>query len=118
MKATLREWEDVGCHFTLDWLPRSVNTVLTGEVKFQYLDEKTADEVQEALQRATKHIDSSLNLISRQALALRVAAADPAVRKCENPLHSAERGVVVADRNVALGRVRQWVTRTDKTVKS
>ena len=63
MKAKLREWESAGYHFTLDWLLRSVNTVLTGEAKFLYLHEKTADEVQEALKRAIKHIDTSLDLI-------------------------------------------------------
>ena len=40
-----------------------MNTVLTGEAKFQHLHEKSATEVQDALARATKHIDTSLNLI-------------------------------------------------------
>lgn len=64
MKAKLKEWEKEGYHFNLDWLLRSVNTVLTGEAKFQYLHEKSADEVRDALERATRHIDTSLNLIS------------------------------------------------------
>ena len=64
MKAELKRWEQDGYHFNLDWLLRSVNTVLTGEAKFQYLHEKTADEVQDALKRAIKHIDTSLNLIA------------------------------------------------------
>ena len=64
MKARLKEWAKSDYHFTLDWLLRSVNTVLTGEAKFQYLHNKTADEVSEALERATKHIDVCLNLIS------------------------------------------------------
>ncbi len=63
MKAKLREWAKADYHFNLDWLLRSVNTVLTGEAKFQYLHEKSAEEVQNALERATKHIDTSLNLI-------------------------------------------------------
>lgn len=63
MKAKLREWAKADYHFTLDWLLRSVNTVLTGEAKFQYLHEKSAEEVQNALQRATRHIDTTLNLI-------------------------------------------------------
>lgn len=45
------------------WLLRSVNTVLTGEAKFQHLHEKSAAEVQDALARTTKHIDASLNMI-------------------------------------------------------
>lgn len=63
MKAKLAEWTAAGYHFNLDWLLRSVNTVLTGEAKFQFLDGKTAEEVQNGLKRATKYIDTSLNLI-------------------------------------------------------
>jgi hypothetical protein len=63
MKVKLKEWAKSDFHFDLDWLLRSVNTVLTGEAKFQHLHEKSAAEVQDALARATKHIDTSLNLI-------------------------------------------------------
>jgi hypothetical protein len=57
------------CHasrpcFTLDWLLRSVNTVLTGEAKFSYLDDKSALDIQDGLKRAIKHIETSLNLIA------------------------------------------------------
>jgi len=64
MKAKLKHWAKSDFHFNLDWLLRSVNTVLTGEAKFQFLHEKSAAEIQDALERATKHIDTSLNLIS------------------------------------------------------
>ena len=64
MKLKLKEWAGADYHFTLDWLLRSVNTVLTGEAKFQYLHEKNADEIKDALDRATKYIDTCLNLIS------------------------------------------------------
>lgn len=64
MKSKIKEWSTSGYHFTLDWLLRSVNTVLTGEAKFQYLHEKSPLEVQDALARAAKHIDNALNLIS------------------------------------------------------
>ncbi len=63
MKAKLSTWEKADYYFDLDWLLRSVNTVLTGEAKFQHLHEKSAEEVQDGLARATKHIDTSLNLI-------------------------------------------------------
>ena len=49
--------------FNLDWLLRSVNTTLTGEAKFQYLHDKSAEDIQDGLKRAIKHIDTSLNLI-------------------------------------------------------
>lgn len=63
MKGKLKEWEASGYHFNLDWLLRSVNTVLTGEARFHYLHEKGADEVKEALKRANRHIDNCLNMI-------------------------------------------------------
>lgn len=64
MKKKLKEWAVAGFQFNLDWLLRSVNTVLTGEAKFQHLHEKTAEEIQDGLSRANKHIDTCLNLIS------------------------------------------------------
>lgn len=64
MKAKLREWANAGYRFNLDWLLRSVNTVLTGEAKFQFLHEKNAEDVKDGLKRAIKNIDTSLNLIS------------------------------------------------------
>jgi hypothetical protein len=41
-----------------------VNTVLTGEAKFQHLHDKTADEIQDGLKRACKHINTAVNMIS------------------------------------------------------
>ncbi len=64
MKKKLKEWHDSGYDFTLDWLLRSVNTVLTGEAKFQYLHEKGPQEVQDALKRACKQIDVALNMVA------------------------------------------------------
>lgn len=64
MKLKLKEWAKADFHFNLDWLLRSVNTALTGEAKFQFLHEKNADEIKDGLKRATKHVDTSLNLIS------------------------------------------------------
>ena len=64
MKAKLKEWAKADYHFNLDWLLRSLNTALTGEAKFQFLHEKSAEEIQDGLKRATKHVDTSLNLIS------------------------------------------------------
>ncbi len=63
MKDKLNEWAEARYDFNLDWLLRSINTVLTGEAKFQFLHDKTAEQIQEGLKRATKHIDTSLNLI-------------------------------------------------------
>ena len=63
MKAKLKEWAKVDYHFDLDWLLRSVNTALTGEAKFQFLHDKDAEQIRDGLTRATKHIDTSLNMI-------------------------------------------------------
>ncbi len=49
MKAKLKEWEGADYHFSLDWLLRSVNTTLTGEAKFSYLDQQNAPDVQDGL---------------------------------------------------------------------
>lgn len=64
MKTKLREWETAGFSFDLDWLLRSVNTVLTGEAKFQFLHDQSAEDVQKGLERASKHIDTCLNMIA------------------------------------------------------
>jgi hypothetical protein len=64
MKERLKNWEKAGYQFNLDWLLRSVNTVLTGEALFLYLHDKNADEIKDGLKRATKQIDHCLNMIS------------------------------------------------------
>ncbi|MCZ0940259.1 MAG: DUF262 domain-containing protein [Caldilineaceae bacterium] len=63
MKKLLSEWADQGYNFDLDWLLRSVNTVLTGEARFSFLHEKSAEEIQDALRRAKNGIDTVLNMI-------------------------------------------------------
>lgn len=63
MKVKLKVWADAEYHFNLDWLLRSLNTVLTGEAKFSHLHEKTPEEIKDGLTRSTKAIDTCLNLI-------------------------------------------------------
>ena len=63
MKQSLKGWVASGYHFNLDWLLRSVNTALTGEAKFSFLHDKSAEEVRDGLKRAVKRIDTCLNLI-------------------------------------------------------
>jgi hypothetical protein len=64
MKERLSTWNKAGYDFSLDWLLRSVNTVLTGEAKFLHLHDRSAAEVRDALARAGKHVDAILNLIA------------------------------------------------------
>lgn len=63
MKESLKHWKNNGYVFNLDWMLRSVNTVLTGEAKFTFLHDKSAEEMQYGLNRAVKHIDTCLNYI-------------------------------------------------------
>jgi hypothetical protein len=64
MKAKLNEWAAQGYNFTLDWLLRSVNSVLTGEARFLHLHDRSSVEIQGSLGKATRHIDTCLNLIA------------------------------------------------------
>lgn len=63
MKTSITRWRSEGYEFTLDWLLRSVNTILTGEAKFLYLHSQKADEISDALKRAVRHINTILNMI-------------------------------------------------------
>jgi hypothetical protein len=64
LQNKLQEWAKREYHFSIDWLLRSVNTVLTGEAKFQFLHTKTSNEIQDALKRTERHVNTSLNLIA------------------------------------------------------
>lgn len=63
MKDKLKAWEKEEFVFNYDWLLRSLNTVLTGEAKFQFLHDKSADEIRDGFKRATRHVETCLNLI-------------------------------------------------------
>lgn len=64
MKAVLKRWDDNGYSFSLDWLLRCMNTIMTGEALFQHLHDKTAAELKDGLNRAIKAIDRTLNMIA------------------------------------------------------
>ena len=64
MKERLKVWQESGYDFNLDWLLRSVNTVVTGEARFVYLHDRGTQEIKDGLSRAVKAIDNALNLIS------------------------------------------------------
>ena len=64
MKEAIDQWTTAGYNFTLDWLLRSVNTVLTNNAEFRSLHDRSAEEVKGSLVRARKHIDTWLNQIS------------------------------------------------------
>ena len=64
MQGHLGRWADAGYdRFDLDWLLRSVNTVLTGEARLVHLDGQSVDEIKGALTSATKALDAALNMV-------------------------------------------------------
>ena len=64
MQNRLTKWREAGFNFNLDWLLRCVNTIATGEARFDALEGITADEFKDGLIRAEKSIDYLLNLVS------------------------------------------------------
>ena len=64
MQAHLRRWAEKGYdRFSLDWLLRSVNTILTGEARVAHLQGQTADEIKDGLARAAAALDYALTLV-------------------------------------------------------
>jgi len=64
LKFRLNRWKKAGFDFKMDWYLRCINAVVTGEAKFQYLDEISTIEFKEGLEKAEKAIDKLLNTIS------------------------------------------------------
>lgn len=64
MRSHLERWQEEDFQFNLDWLLRSVNTVLCGEARFASLHEVGAEEFQGGLQRAVRSTDYLLNLVA------------------------------------------------------
>jgi hypothetical protein len=64
LKTALAKWRDAGYQFNLDWLLRVVNTVTTGEARFNALHGVNAEQFQEGLVHANRAVDSLLNTIA------------------------------------------------------
>ena len=64
MKKALKRWKGAGLQFNLDWLLRNVNTVATGEAKFNAMHTMDSAKFEDGLKRAEKAIDYLLNIIS------------------------------------------------------
>jgi hypothetical protein len=64
MNGRLDRWRRAGFSFTLDWLLRNVNAVVTGRAEFSALAEVPAAQFRDGLHRAERAIDAVLNLIS------------------------------------------------------
>lgn len=64
MKRRLAEWREAGFTFSLDWLLRNVNAIVTGRAEFSYLADVDVATFQKGLERAGRAIDQLLNLVA------------------------------------------------------
>ena len=64
MNAKLEEWKSFGYDFDLDWLIRSITTILTGRAQFEGLQDRSAEEFRNGFCRACEQIETCLNLIA------------------------------------------------------
>lgn len=64
LKGRLGRWKAAGYDFSLDWLLRNVNAVVTGRAGLSLLADQSVSEIQDGFQRAERAIDVVLNLIS------------------------------------------------------
>lgn len=64
MRGHLTSWNESGFSFSLDWLLRNVNTIVTDRAEFSYLAETETSEFATGLDSAKHAIDDLLNLIS------------------------------------------------------
>lgn len=64
MKALLLKWRAAGFKFTLNWLLRNVNAIVTGKAPFSALADIDTATFANGLKRAEKAIDALLNLIA------------------------------------------------------
>lgn len=64
LHKALKKWHDAGYpEFTLDWLLRNVNAIVTGRAEFSVLADRKVSEIKEGLERAERAIDKALNLL-------------------------------------------------------
>lgn len=64
MNDALRYWSSRGYHFSLDWLLRVVNGIVTGKAIFTALSDRSIPEIQQGLKLAVKYVNLWLNLIA------------------------------------------------------
>ena len=64
MRKAIDSWADDGYHFDLDWLLRNINTIATGEARFNALHDIEAGNFRQSLDRAIKLCNYLLNVIA------------------------------------------------------
>jgi len=64
LRTALAKWAKSGFDFSLDWLLRNINAVVTGKALFSALKDVDAVEFQQSLKQVNKTIDYLLNIVS------------------------------------------------------
>lgn len=64
MREALTTWSDAGYDFSLDWLLRNVNAVVTGRAPFSALEKVSAAEFEQALEKTIDYISTLLDTIA------------------------------------------------------
>lgn len=101
MTSRLEKWRSAGFDFSLDWLLRNVNAILTGRAEFSALEGVTTPTFRQGLLDAEKGIDKTLNLVAGRlgldhGSVLGGSAASPAIvrflsDRAFKPLDASER---------------------------
>lgn len=66
MQSKISKWHKAGYYFSLDWLLRVMNSIITGRARFIHLHDVAADRIKDGLTRAEKYTDKALNIISNR----------------------------------------------------
>lgn len=64
MKWRLAAWREAGFQFSLDWLLRNVNVIVTGRAEFSHLADVDTETFRDGLGRAERAINELLNVVS------------------------------------------------------
>lgn len=64
LRTAVERWRTAGFDFTLDWLLRCVNVVVTGRARFEALSGVSGEDFGVGVKKAEQAIDFALNLIS------------------------------------------------------
>ncbi len=83
MQKRLAKWRNFGYQFSLDWLLRCINALVTGQAQFQFIAEASAEDFQNGLKRAEKYIDNALTL-----LRMHLGLVDSSVLRSPNSIPS------------------------------
>lgn len=66
MQSKISKWHKAGYYFSLDWLLRVMNSIITGRARFIHLHDVAADRIKDGLTRAENYTDKALNIISNR----------------------------------------------------